>query len=285
MLGRLLLSISLLLVVTPVAVAQEGEPPVVNQLAPVQLQWNVVGEFGNGVGVRANANVFLPKLPIFGGVTAGWFYGTDSIHAGGERNGALTRFFLGHDILEIRAGVDMARWFTQTLDSHYEHSYTPNSDGSTSYMSDSYSTGVPAYGRRGIYGGLRYNHPHGERCPDDGTLPEDCVDTSPVTLIGGLSFFYAAKVQINTREHGKLNLKRHRMIELRALYTPADAYRTSLAEQLGGEIMVTYGGMFGIAVLIGAGWDGDMAMLTLAMGAGGPMSFSGTPPSAASVMH
>ena len=108
---------------------------------------------------------------------------------------------------------------------------------------------------------------------------------SSVTLIAGLSFFYAADVMINTREHGKLNLKRHRLIELRALYTPADSLRTSLAKQLGGEVQVTYGGMFGIAVLVGAGWDGDMAMLTLGIGAGAPRSFTGKAPDAASVMR
>jgi len=286
LLRRLLLTVSFL-VLPGTTSADGGAGAVTNHLAPVQLQWNVLGEFGNGVGLRANANVFLPNVPVFGGITAGRFWGVDSSHVAGERNGALTRFMLGHDTFEVRAGLDLARWFAIELGSHYDHDFTPNADGSTSYLSDRYSSSVPAYGRRGVYGGLRLHHPHaGDRCPDDGTLPEDCVDTSPLTMILGLSFFYAADVQINTRENGRLNLKRHRLVELRALYTPADGYaRTSLAKRIGGEVLMTYGGTFGITVMVGAGWDGDMLLVTLAIGAGAPKSFVGKVPDAASIMR
>jgi hypothetical protein len=267
------------------ALGGAAQAQVTNNLEPTQLQWNVLGEFGNGMGVRGTANFYAPKLPLFGGITAGWFYGVNSSHLAGERTGAITRFFLGHDVLEVRAGLDLARWFAISLGSHYDHDFVPNADGSTSYKSSRYKSAVPAYGRRGIYAGLKYQRPHkGSRCDD--ALADDCADLSPVTLILGLSFFYAADVQINTKEHGSLNLKRHRLIELRALYTPADDYaRTSLAKQLGGEVRWTYGGMFGITVLISAGWDGDMAMLSLGMGAGAPRSFTGTAPDAATILR
>lgn len=264
-----------------------AQPAVTNDLAPTQLMWNVLGEFGNGGGFSATANVFAPRLPIFGGITAGWFYGVDSSHVAGERNGVLTRFMLGHDALELRAGVDLQRWFAVELGSHYDHSFSANADGSTSYLSDRYSSAVPAYGRRGLYVGLRLHHPHaGDRCPDDGTLPEDCVDVSPRTVLVGLSFFYAAKVEINTVEHGRLELRRHRLVEVRALFTPADGYaRTSLAKQLGGEVMVTYGGNHRIVVKVGGGWDGDMLRLNLGFGLGAPRSFTGAAPDAASILR
>lgn len=258
---------------------------VTNQLAPVQLQWNVLGEFGNGLGIGANANVYAPNLPVFGGISLAWHGGTASIHAAGQRNTAVTRFFLGRDTVEVRAGLDLARWFAIALDSHYDHGFTPNADGSTSYMSDRYRSSVPAYGRRGLYVGARYLHPHGERCPGDTTLPEDCADVSSMTYILGASFFYAARVQINTRENGVLNLKRHRLIELRALYTPSDGYaHATLGRQLGGEVRWTLGGMYGITVQVAAGWDGDMALLNLGIGAGGPVSFTGSVPASDAVM-
>ncbi len=261
--------------------------PVTNHLGPVQVQWNVIGEFGNGMGVRGTANVYLPTLPVFGGVTARWSYGVDASHAAGDRSSALTRFFLGHDTIEVRGGLDLADWTRLVLGSHYDYDFQPNSDGSTSYLSARYESAVPAYRRRGLYAGLRYRRPHsGDRCPDDGTLPEDCVDASALTLIGGVSLFYAADVEIDTREHGALRLRRHRLIEFRALYTPADGYaRTSLARQFGGEILVTYGGTSKIAVMIGAGWDGDMASLTLGIGAGAPVSLAGAVPAAGTILR
>ncbi len=269
----------------PAAAADDG--PVTNHLAPVQLQWNVIGEFGNGAGVRGTANLYLPKLPVFGGVTARWAYGVDAIHAAGARSSALTRFFLGHDTIEVRGGLDLADWTSLALGSHYDYDFQPNTDGSTSYKSARYESAVPAYRRRGLYAGLRYRRPHaGERCPDDGALPEDCVDLSPLTLIAGVSLFYAADVEIDTREHGALRLRRHRLIELRALYTPADGYaRTSLASQLGAEVMVTYGGASKITVMVGAGWDGDIASLTLGIGAGAPVSLAGAVPTAGSILR
>ncbi len=278
--------IAVLIVGTPAAAADD-RGPVTNRLAPVQLQWNAIGEFGNGVGVRGTANVYLPTLPVFGGVTARWSYGVDAIHAAGARSSPLTRFFLGHDTVEVRGGLDLADWTRLTLGSHYDYDFQPNSDGSTSYLSARYQSAVPAYRRRGVYGGLRYRRPHaGERCPDDGALPEDCVDLSPLTLIAGVSLFYAADVEIDTREHGALRLRRHRLIELRALYTPADGYaRTSLAKQLGGEVLVTYGGTSKITVMVGAGWDGDMASVTLGIGAGAPVSLAGAVPSAGSILR
>src|SRR4051794_2786311 len=88
---RCLLLLVSLVVLPRTASAEDGNAPVINRLAPVQLQWSVLGEFGNGAGVRGNANVFLPNLPVFGGITAGWLYGVDSSHVAGERNGVLTR--------------------------------------------------------------------------------------------------------------------------------------------------------------------------------------------------
>jgi len=264
-----------------------ADPAVTNDLAPTQLMWNVMGELGNGAGLSATANGFAPGLPIFGGITAGWYYGVDSSHVAGDRNGVLTRFMLGHDELELRAGVDLARWFVAELGSHYDHSFSHGADGSTRYISDRYSSAVPAYGRRGVYAGVRLHHPHaGARCPDDGTLPEDCVDVPPRTPIPGPSFFHSAAVKVNPARPGLLELRRHRLIELRALFTPADGYaRTSLAKQLGGEVMVTYGGNFRIAVKIGGGWDGDMLLLKLGFGMGAPRSFTGAAPDAATIMR
>lgn len=279
------LAVSLSVTLVAPAANADGGGPITNHLAPVQLQWNVIGELGNGMGLRGTANVFLPKLPLFGGVTAGWYYGVDASHVDGSRSGAMTRFFLGHDVLELRAGLDLAGWRPVTIGSHYDYDFQPTVGG-TRYRSSRYASAVPAYTRRGLYAGLRYHHPHrGERCGDGG-LADNCVDVSPLTLIVGLSLFYAVDVEIDTAEHGRLGLLRHRLIEVRGLYTASDSYaRTSLAKQLGAEVLVTYGGFAKIAVMVGAGWDGDMAMLTLGIGAGAPKSFVGRVPDAASIMR
>lgn len=251
-----------------------------NKLGPVQLQWSVAGEFGNGLGLRGTANVFAPGLPFFGGITAGTYYGADPLHIAGQRNSGLTRFFLGRNMIEARAGVDHARWFRQEIEGHYDYGFVPGADGGTSFHRASYELGLPAYGRRGVYAGVRYNEPNGVRCPDDGSLPEDCADVSPLTLIGGVSLFYATDAEVQTRSHGRLHFLRHRLIELRVLYTPEGPFRRTLASRLGGEVLVTYGGTSNIVVLIGAGWDGDIALLTLGMGGGRPHSFVGRVPAA-----
>jgi len=261
--------------------AAAPETGTVNRMAAIQLQWNVTGELAlpGLLGLHARANVYAPGLPLYIGGGAATYFGTGASHLDGERSGFITRSTMDHNLYEVRAGLSIGGWTRRRLTSYTAYELGRGCIGSTCgtlVTQNNYAGSYVAYTRRTIFAGYR-RRAAANICPGD-TLPDDCGDLAPNQFMVGYMSFFAADSNFDSGE-GRLHLLRSKTWDIHALYTPGTDYsRTTLGKRLGAEIEVTFGGASGMAIVIGGGWDGELALLTLAMGYGPPKSFVGKPP-------
>lgn len=270
---------------TSAARADEPAPPrsgTVNAQRPLHLLWSVTGDFATpgGLGVRAAVHGWTPTLPIYVGGQALRYWGVSPSHLGGERDNFLTRYFTGYAGWEVRAGLSLASWSQEQLDAKYSFDTQYRGDVVT-WKQATYRPVLPVYRRRTLYAGYRARSvPGHETCPDVplAMLPEDCAELDGGLAMIGYSSLRAVNATFDTTSHGRLRLNNYRHVDLRITYAGGNAYaRDSVGTRIGAEILFTYGrGAFVVAW--GVGWDGQLALITMALGGGGARSFGGASP-------
>lgn len=257
-----------------------------NLMAPVLLQWNVTGDFAlpGLLGLHARANGYAPGLPLYVGVGVGTFFGIAPSHNAGERSGFITRSTMDYNLYEVRAGLSIGGWTRKRLSSYTSYIHGTGCIGSscgTLVSQNDYEGTYVAYTRRTLFAGYR-RRSTATICPDDMLTP-DCGDLGANQFMVGYMSLFATDSEFDSAE-GRLHIKRSKTWDIHMLYTPGTDYsRTTLAKRLGAEVEVTFGGGVPVAIVVGGGWDGEIALLTLAMGAGQPQSFTGSAPAASSI--
>lgn len=267
----------------PPAAASEtaAESGTKNLMGPIQLQWNVTGELAlpGLLGLHARANAYAPGLPIYVGFSAATFFGIAPSHLAGERSGFITRNTMDHNLYEVRAGFSIGGWTRRRLTGYTSYTHGTGCIGSrcgTLVSQNNYEGSYVAYTRRTLFAGYR-RRATANICPSD-SLPADCGDLAPNQFMVGYLSLFASDSEFDSAE-GRLHLRRSKTWDLHVLYTPGTDYsRTTLAKRLGAEIEVTFGGAAGMAIVVGGGWDGEVALLTMGMGVGKPQSFTGSAP-------
>ncbi|MBS1120806.1 MAG: hypothetical protein H6Q90_3034 [Deltaproteobacteria bacterium] len=266
---------------TPATKPAAAESGTKNLMGPIQLQWNVTGELAlpGLLGLHVRANAYAPGLPIYVGASAATFFGTAPSHLADERSGFLTRSTMDHNLYEVRAGLSIGGWTRRRLTSYTSYTHGTGCIGSrcgTLVSQNDYEGSYVSYTRRTLFAGYR-RRATADVCPAD-SLPEDCGDLAPDQfMIGYLSMF--ATDSVFDSAEGRLHLKRSKTWDIHLLYTPGTDYsRTTMAKRFGAEIEVTFGGAAGMAIVVGGGWDGEVVLLTMAMGVGKPQSFTGSAP-------
>lgn len=253
------------------AASAQSSPGVVNRLAP-EVQWNALLELGNGAGLRVNAHGFVPRLPLYGGLVAGTFWGSEPFHVAGDRTPFLPLTFMAHDEVELRAGLVLAGWRYRPVKVEAFRATggyaTATGTVTTGVLSTSTPT-APTFHATAVYAGLRYVAPDVERCDTAPgvSLAEDCADLSPVTLVLGLYLLDGHDFDAHTGQ-GVFRQHRHTAWDVRLLYTPEDAWRPGLRNQLGAEVRWTLG-VEGFTGHVALGWDGDVLLASIAGGWGG----------------
>ena len=274
--------------VAAVAAKPEPESGTKNLLGPIQLQWNVTGDLAlpGLLGLHARANAYAPGLPLYVGAGAGTFFGIAPSHIAGERSGFLTRNTMDHNLYEVRVGLSIGGWTRRRLESYTSYTHGSGCIGSrcgTLVSQNNYEGSYVAYTRRTLFAGYRRRSAPNV-CPSD-SLPADCGDLAPNQFMVGYMSMFVTDSEFDSAE-GRLHIKRSKTWDLHVLYTPGTDYsRTTLAKRLGAEIEVTFGGSVPVAIVVGGGWDGELALLTLGMGAGKTHSFTGAAPADESIKY
>ncbi len=251
-------------------------------MGPIQLQWNVTGELAlpGLLGLHARVNGYAPGLPLYVGASAATYFGTAPSHNADARSGFVTRNTMDHNLYEVRAGLSIGGWTRRRLESYTAYTHGSGCIGSNCgelVSQNDYVGSYVAYTRRTLFAGYRRRSAP-NMCASD-SLTVDCGDLAANQFMVGYMSLFATDSKFDSAE-GRLHIRRSKTWDFHVLYTPGTDYsRTTMAKRLGAEVEVTFGGGVPVAIVVGGGWDGELALLTLGMGGGKVSSFTGSAPS------